>query len=48
MGDNVRRFLGLPIKNPDPDAVKPPVMQTAGAYQLFLRLGPTETGFPAI
>ena len=26
MGDNARRFLGLAIANPDPDAVKPPVL----------------------
>ncbi|MDO0977662.1 amidohydrolase family protein [Mycolicibacterium frederiksbergense] len=25
MGDNARRFMGLPIANPDPQAVKPPV-----------------------
>jgi len=31
MGDNARRFMGLPIRNPDPDAVKPPVLETAGA-----------------
>jgi hypothetical protein len=31
MGDNARRFMGLPIANPDPDAVKPPVLETAGA-----------------
>lgn len=30
MGDNARRFMGLPIKNPDPDATKPPVLTTAG------------------
>jgi predicted TIM-barrel fold metal-dependent hydrolase len=29
MGDNARRFMGLPIANPDPAAVKPPVL--AGA-----------------
>ena len=26
MGDNARRFMGLPIANPDPQAVNPPVM----------------------
>ncbi|HET7742470.1 MAG TPA: amidohydrolase family protein [Mycobacterium sp.] len=26
MGDNARRFMGLPIANPDPEAVNPPVM----------------------
>jgi predicted TIM-barrel fold metal-dependent hydrolase len=26
MGDNARRFMGLPIANPDPDAVKPPAL----------------------
>lgn len=31
MGDNARRFMGLPIRNPDPDATKPPALQTAGA-----------------
>jgi predicted TIM-barrel fold metal-dependent hydrolase len=31
MGDNARRFMGLPIRNPNPDAVKPPVLETAGA-----------------
>ncbi|MGX9787798.1 amidohydrolase family protein [Mycobacterium sp. MMS18-G62] len=30
LGDNARRFMGLPIKNPDPDATKPPVLETAG------------------
>jgi hypothetical protein len=29
MGDNARRFMGLPIANPDPDSVNPPVLQTA-------------------
>ena len=29
MGDNARRFLGLPIANPDPDAVKPPALTHA-------------------
>jgi predicted TIM-barrel fold metal-dependent hydrolase len=29
MGDNARRFLGLPIANPDPDAVKPPALAHA-------------------
>lgn len=24
MGDNVRRFMGMPIRNPDPDAAHPP------------------------
>jgi len=28
MGDNARRFMGLPIANPDPAAVKPPVLAT--------------------
>jgi hypothetical protein len=28
MGDNARRFMGLPIANPDPGAVKPPVLET--------------------
>jgi len=28
MGDNARRFMGLPIANPDPAAVKPPVLET--------------------
>lgn len=31
MGDNARRFMGLPIRNPDPDAANPPVLETAGA-----------------
>ncbi|OBK68575.1 amidohydrolase [Mycobacterium colombiense] len=31
LGDNVRRFMGLPIKNPDPGAIRPPVLETAGA-----------------
>ena len=26
MGDNARRFMGLPIANPDPEAVDPPAM----------------------
>lgn len=26
MGDNARRFMGLPIANPDPDAVTPPAL----------------------
>ena len=26
MGDNARRFMGLPISNPDPAATKPPVL----------------------
>jgi len=29
MGDNARRFMGLPLANPDPDAVNPPNMETA-------------------
>ena len=29
MGDNARRFMGLPIANPDPEAVKPPGMARA-------------------
>ena len=29
MGDNARRFMGLPIANPDPAAVKPPAMANA-------------------
>ncbi len=30
MGDNARRFMGgLPIRNPDPDAVNAPVLETA-------------------
>ena len=29
MGDNARRFMGLPIANPDPAAVKPPVLSNA-------------------
>lgn len=28
LGDNARRFLGLPIKNPDPEAAHPPVLTT--------------------
>jgi predicted TIM-barrel fold metal-dependent hydrolase len=31
MGDNARRFMGLPIRNPDPGAANPPVLQTTGA-----------------
>lgn len=30
LGDNARRFMGLQIKNPDPDATKPPVLEAAG------------------
>ena len=26
MGDNARRFMGLPIANPDPAAIKPPAL----------------------
>jgi predicted TIM-barrel fold metal-dependent hydrolase len=29
MGDNARRFMGLPLANPDPDAVKPPAFANA-------------------
>jgi hypothetical protein len=29
MGDNARRFMGLPIVNPDPAAIHPPVLTTA-------------------
>jgi predicted TIM-barrel fold metal-dependent hydrolase len=29
MGDNARRFMGLPIRNPDPEAAKPPVLANA-------------------
>jgi predicted TIM-barrel fold metal-dependent hydrolase len=29
MGDNARRFMGRPIANPDPDAVKPPALASA-------------------
>jgi hypothetical protein len=29
LGDNARRFMGLPIANPDPDAVKPPALASA-------------------
>jgi hypothetical protein len=29
MGDNARRFMGLPIANPDPAAVKPPALSNA-------------------
>jgi predicted TIM-barrel fold metal-dependent hydrolase len=29
MGDNARRFMGLPIANPNPAAVKPPAMANA-------------------
>ncbi|BBZ27345.1 amidohydrolase [Mycolicibacterium madagascariense] len=31
MGDNARRFMGLPLANPDPSAVKPPEFAHAGA-----------------
>jgi hypothetical protein len=31
MGDNARRFMGLPLANPDPGAVKPPVLEAANA-----------------
>ncbi|MEU4312337.1 amidohydrolase family protein [Nocardia sp. NPDC024068] len=31
LGDNARRFLGLPIENPDPTAVEPPVTATSTA-----------------
>lgn len=31
MGDNARRFMGLPTRNPDPDAANPPVLQTTRA-----------------
>ncbi|NDJ88021.1 MULTISPECIES: amidohydrolase family protein [Mycolicibacter] len=31
MGDNARRFMGLPLANPDPDAVNPPPLQHVGA-----------------
>ncbi len=30
MGDNARRFMGLPIANPDPDAVNPPALVAPG------------------
>jgi len=29
MGDNARRFMGLPIRNTDPDAAKPPALANA-------------------
>jgi hypothetical protein len=29
MGDNARRFMGLPIASPDPDAIRPPAMANA-------------------
>jgi hypothetical protein len=29
MGDNARRFMGLPLANPDPEAVKPPALANA-------------------
>lgn len=29
LGDNARRFMGLPIANPDPEATKPPVLAHA-------------------
>ncbi len=29
MGDNARRFMGLPIANPDPSAVNPPALASA-------------------
>jgi hypothetical protein len=29
MGNNGRRFIGLPIANPDPAAVNPPAMANA-------------------
>ena len=29
MGDNARRFMGLPIANPDPAAARPPALTTA-------------------
>jgi hypothetical protein len=29
MGDNARRFMGLPIANPDPNAAKPPALANA-------------------
>jgi predicted TIM-barrel fold metal-dependent hydrolase len=29
MGDNARRFMGLPLANPDPEAVKPPALAHA-------------------
>jgi hypothetical protein len=28
MGDNARRFMGLPIRNPDPAAQNPPTPAT--------------------
>lgn len=30
MGDNARRFMGLPLRNPSPDAAKPPVLESVG------------------
>jgi len=29
MGDNAHRFMGLPIANPDPEAVNPPALASA-------------------
>jgi hypothetical protein len=29
MGDNARRLMGLPIANPDPQAVNPPALVRA-------------------
>jgi hypothetical protein len=29
MGDNARRFMGLPLANPDPAAVRPPEFANA-------------------
>ena len=29
MGDNARRFMGLPLANPDPTAVQPPEFANA-------------------
>ncbi|MFD4401254.1 amidohydrolase family protein [Nocardia sp. NPDC058499] len=31
LGDNARRFMGLPIENPDPTAAEPPVTATSAA-----------------
>ena len=31
MGDNARRFMGLPITNPDPDAARPPQLTATGS-----------------
>ncbi|MEU1981068.1 amidohydrolase family protein [Nocardia sp. NPDC019395] len=31
LGDNARRFMGLPIENPDPSAAEPPVTATSAA-----------------